>query len=85
MLKSYEQFKFVPLDPVSKRTKGTVKDAQGMTFKTTKGALQVIIDMSQAEESGKAKAELAVNDFAAKGFPTLLPVEKCSPILDKGG
>ncbi len=70
-LKSYEQLKFVPFDPVSKRTEGTVKDAQGKIFKVTKGAPQIIIGMSRVEDSDKTKAEQIINDFAAKGYRTL--------------
>ena len=71
VLKSYEQLKFVPFDPVSKRTEGTVKDAQGKIFTVTKGAPQVIIGMSQVDDAGKIKAEQVINDFAAKGYRTL--------------
>jgi len=71
VLKSYEQLKFVPFDPVNKRTEGTVKDAQGKIFKVTKGAPQVIIGMSRVDDANKTKAEQVINDFAAKGYRTL--------------
>ena len=70
-LKSYEQLKFVPFDPLSKRTEGTVKDAQGKIFKVTKGAPQVIIGMSRVDDADKTKAEQVIDDFAAKGYRTL--------------
>ena len=71
LLKKYNQVKFLPFDPVIKRTEGTIKDAQGKTFKVTKGAPQVILEMSDVGEDTKIKVEEAVNDFAAKGYRTL--------------
>jgi H+-transporting ATPase len=71
VLKSYEQLKFVPFDPVSKRTEGTVKDAQGKIFKVTKGAPQVIIGMSRVKDADKTEAEQIINNFAEKGYRTL--------------
>jgi H+-transporting ATPase len=35
-LKMYNQLKFLPFDPVIKRTEGTIEEAQGKTFKVTK-------------------------------------------------
>ena len=71
MLKMYNQLKFLPFDPVIKRTEGTIEDAQGKTFKVTKGAPQVILGMSDVDDGIKKKVEEAVNDFAAKGYRTL--------------
>jgi H+-transporting ATPase len=70
-LQIYNQIKFLPFDPVIKRTEGTIKDSQGKTFKVTKGAPQVILKMSEVGEDTKIKVEEAVNDFAAKGYRTL--------------
>ncbi|MGW8322497.1 MAG: plasma-membrane proton-efflux P-type ATPase, partial [Thermodesulfobacteriota bacterium] len=71
LLEAYEPLKFVPFDPVSKRTEGTVKDAQGGIFKFAKGAPQVILGMSRVSDADKKRAEQVVNDFAAKGYRTL--------------
>jgi H+-transporting ATPase len=71
LLNSYEQLKFVPFDPVGKRTEAAIKDARGKTFKVTKGAPQVIIGLAQVDPDTRAKAEQAINDFAAKGYRTL--------------
>jgi H+-transporting ATPase len=71
MLQMYNQVKFLPFDPVIKRTEGTIKDAQGRTFKVTKGAPQVILGMSDVDTDTQKKAEEAVNNFAAKGYRTL--------------
>ena len=71
MLAPYQQLKFVPFDPVGKRTEATVKDSAGHSFMVTKGAPQVILDMSHIDADTRAKAEQAVNAFAAKGYRTL--------------
>jgi len=70
-LKPYEQLKFVPFDPVGKRTEATIKGTQNQTFKVTKGAPQVILGLAQVDPDTMAKADQAINDFAAKGYRTL--------------
>ena len=47
-LDGYQVTKFVPFDPVGKRTEGDVTDAQGKALRFTKGAPQVIIELVQA-------------------------------------
>jgi len=70
-LEGFKQEKFVPFDPVNKRTLATVVGPQGERFYVTKGAPQVILSMSQVEETLKAKVEEKVNDFASRGYRTL--------------
>ena len=70
-LSSYKQDKFVPFDPVHKRTTATVTDDQGKTFQVTKGAPQVIIDLCKLDQATKDKADKTVNELAAKGLRTL--------------
>ncbi len=70
-LKSYQLVHFQPFDPVHKRTEALVKAADGTTFKTSKGAPQVILQMSaNAAQVGPA-VEKAVNEFAARGYRSL--------------
>jgi H+-transporting ATPase len=71
VLSSYKQLNFVPFDPVHKRTEATLQDGQGKSFRTTKGAPQVILDMCEADKAVRAKAEGAISDLAAKGYRTL--------------
>jgi H+-transporting ATPase len=71
MLRSYQQLAFVPFDPVSKRAEATIKDAQGKTFRVTKGAPQVILNLAHLDAASQEKAEQIVNEFAAKGYRTL--------------
>ena len=45
-LKGYDVVHFQPFDPVHKRTEATVKGKDGKTFKVTKGAPQVILELA---------------------------------------
>ena len=45
-LKDYKMVHFQPFDPVHKRTEATVKGKDGKEFKVTKGAPQVILELS---------------------------------------
>ena len=70
-LKGFKVTHFLPFDPVHKRTEATVKVSGGKEFKVTKGAPQVILELST--NSGKVKSEVdnAVNEFASRGFRSL--------------
>jgi len=70
-MQAYAQEKFVPFDPVHKRTEATVKDSQGKTFKVTKGAPQVIMELCHLEGDVEAKSKQAVDELASKGYRTL--------------
>ena len=70
-LKGYQVVHFQPFDPVHKRTEATVKAKDGKTFKVTKGAPQVILELSANAGQVKPAVEKAVNEFAARGFRSL--------------
>jgi H+-transporting ATPase len=70
-LKGYPVVHFQPFDPVHKRTEATVKGTDGKEFKVTKGAPQVILELSANAGQVKPAAEKAVNEFAARGFRSL--------------
>ncbi|MGH2638227.1 MAG: HAD-IC family P-type ATPase, partial [Rhabdochlamydiaceae bacterium] len=70
-LKNYQMVHFQPFDPVHKRTEATVKTSDGTTFKVTKGAPQVILELSVNGEQIKPAVEKAINAFAARGFRSL--------------
>ncbi|MGO8753166.1 MAG: plasma-membrane proton-efflux P-type ATPase [Thermoguttaceae bacterium] len=70
-LKAYEVVHFQPFDPVHKRTEATAKAKDGKTFKVTKGAPQVILQLSANAGQVKPAVEKAVNEFAARGFRSL--------------
>jgi H+-transporting ATPase len=70
-LKGYEVVHFQPFDPVHKRTEATVKTADGKTFKVTKGAPQVILDLAANAVQVKPAVEKGIDEFAARGFRSL--------------
>ena len=70
-LKGYQVVHFQPFDPVHKRTEATVKGADGKEFKVTKGAPQVILELSANAGEVKPAVDKAVNAFAARGFRSL--------------
>ena len=70
-LQGYQVVHFQPFDAVHKRTEGTVKAADGKTFKVTKGAPQVILALSANAGQVKPAVDKAVNEFAARGFRSL--------------
>ena len=70
-LKGYQVVHFQPFDPVHKRTEATVKREDGKTFKVTKGAPQVILELAADTPKVNSSVEKAVNEFASHGFRSL--------------
>jgi len=70
-LKNFQAVHFVPFDPVHKRTEATVKDKDGTELKVTKGAPQVILELSANAAQVKAAVDGAVDEFATRGFRSL--------------
>src|SRR5438067_1399138 len=68
IVKGYQQEKYVPFDPVDKRTEATIKDASGKIFRVTKGAPQVILGLAKLFGADLEKAQQAVNGFASRGY-----------------
>ncbi|MDQ5986903.1 MAG: H+-transporting ATPase [Syntrophus sp. SKADARSKE-3] len=71
VLSGYQVIHFQPFDPVHKRTEATIKTADGQAFKVTKGAPQVIMELSANSGQVKTAVEKAVDEFAARGFRSL--------------
>ncbi len=69
--KDYALKKFIPFDPVRKRTEAVISLDDGSELVVTKGAPQVIIELSDEREFDKEKAYEKVEEFASKGFRTL--------------
>jgi H+-transporting ATPase len=69
-LKAYSLEKFIPFDPVSKRTESVLIQGN-KTIQVTKGAPQVIIEMCDDKAFDKKAAYAQVESFAEKGFRTL--------------
>ena len=70
-LKDYQAVHFMPFDAVHKRTEATVKGKDGKEFKVTKGAPQVILELSSNAAQIKPAVDKAVNEFASRGFRSL--------------
>jgi H+-transporting ATPase len=70
-LSSYSILKFKPFDPVSKRTEAEVKDADGTSFKVSKGAPQVILSLVADKDKITDEINKYVDDFAATGYRAL--------------
>jgi H+-transporting ATPase len=70
-LARYRQQKFVPFDPVGKRTEALIADEAGRTFSVSKGAPQVILAMAQPDPQLKQQVQAQVERFAAQGDRTL--------------
>lgn len=68
-LTAYQQVKFTPFDPVSKRTEAIVKSGD-KTFSVTKGASQVILGLC-GDQINEEEIQQKVESFANKGFRTL--------------
>jgi len=76
-LDKVEQLAYMPFDPIVKRTEGTVRE-NGQTFKTTKGAPHVLLnvvksttkDLAAFEEINK-RVELEVFNLGARGVRSL--------------
>jgi H+-transporting ATPase len=66
-IKTYHMKKFIPFDPVHKRTEGVYDNL----FIYAKGASQVIIEECDEKEFDKKAAYKEVENFAEKGFRTL--------------
>ncbi len=70
-LNDYQAIHFQPFDPVHKRTEASIKAADGKQFKVTKGAPQVILELSANAGEVKSAVDKAVDAFAARGFRSL--------------
>jgi H+-transporting ATPase len=70
-LDAFESLDFTPFDPVNKRTEATLRDKDGRTFKVTKGAPQVVMDLARLSSQDRTRAEQSVDELARKGQRTL--------------
>lgn len=67
---SWKQASFTPFDPISKRTEASV-EREGEQFVVTKGATQVLLGMTELDESKTREINQRVDELAAKGYRTL--------------
>ncbi|WP_244594668.1 plasma-membrane proton-efflux P-type ATPase [Methylosinus sporium] len=70
-LRAYSMTKFIPFDPVAKRTQATVTDAQGKSIIVSKGAPQAIVDLVHADADIAQRVKRIVDELAEKGSRSL--------------
>ena len=70
-LATYRQLRYMPFDPVGKRTQATVSTPEGKTQLVSKGAPQVIAALTKLDEAGEAKVKQVVEDLGNKGYRAL--------------
>ncbi|WP_457593090.1 plasma-membrane proton-efflux P-type ATPase [Hydrogenimonas sp.] len=70
MLQRCHVEKFIPFDPVKKRTEAVVSGEE-CNLVATKGAPQVILSLCKIDEAMRREAEERIYSFAEKGFRTL--------------
>jgi H+-transporting ATPase len=71
ILKTYQQEKFIPFDPVRKRTEAKIQDKHKKVFKVSKGAPQVILELCHLNKKERGRVEKMIRDLASKGYRTL--------------
>lgn len=68
---NFTQKRFVPFDPVSKRTEAEIIDSEGDNFTVSKGAPQIILALCGMEKETSKQIVEAIDTFAKKGYRTL--------------
>ncbi len=67
----YRQAKFVPFDPVHKRTEAVIEGQDKKTFSVTKGAPQTVLALCQPPPELADKVNAKVDEFARQGYRSL--------------
>jgi len=70
-LNNYQATRFLPFDPVIKRTEATISTGDGQEFKVTKGAPQVILALVPNQSEIEASVNQIIDNFAKRGFRAL--------------
>jgi H+-transporting ATPase len=70
-LKRYAVVDFKPFDPISKRTEATVESNDGLRFRVSKGAPQVVLSLVSEKAEIENKVDDIINKFASKGHRAL--------------
>lgn len=72
LTEEYEQMRFIPFDPVSKKSQALVKrKSDGKLFKVCKGAPQVMLNHVSNREHVEEKVHAMINEFAERGYRAL--------------
>ncbi|RNF26295.1 P-ATPase family transporter: proton [Trypanosoma conorhini] len=67
----YTQLEFVPFDPRIKRTEATLRGPDGLVFKVTKGAPNVVLQLVHNRDAIKAQVEGIIEDLGRRGVRCL--------------
>ena len=70
--------KFLPFDPVSKRTEATMVSKDGLEYKFSKGAPQAIVDLCDLDEDTSKRVNKSIDELANRGYRALA-VAKLDP------
>ena len=70
VLKACSLMKFIPFDPIRKRTEATIQEGD-KTFKVAKGAPQVILQLCVMDDATHDRVQESVDELAGRGFRTL--------------
>ncbi len=71
LLKAYTQTHITPFDPVHKRVEAEIQSKDGGRFTVSKGAPQVMLDLTKPSAELRRTVEHQVDEFAGKGYRTL--------------
>ncbi|MEC4880797.1 MAG: plasma-membrane proton-efflux P-type ATPase [Scytonema sp. PMC 1070.18] len=71
LLTRYQVTRFLPFDPVIKRTEATISTGDHQEFKVSKGAPQVILALDAHSSSIEESVNKTIDDFAKRGFRAL--------------
>jgi H+-transporting ATPase len=71
VVNAFQQHKFSPFDPISKRTEASIEGPDGETFKVSKGAPQVILELCGVTGERRKRVERLIDDAAGAGYRTL--------------
>eukprot|EP00698_Gefionella_okellyi_P018178 TRINITY_DN5423_c0_g1_i4.p1 TRINITY_DN5423_c0_g1~~TRINITY_DN5423_c0_g1_i4.p1 ORF type:complete len:1048 (-),score=300.64 TRINITY_DN5423_c0_g1_i4:18-3161(-) len=88
LLAAYQVVKFVPFDPIGKRTEVELMDPDGRTLKVSKGAPQVILQLCRSSLQPEKYASLErkfkriVDEMAGHGFRAIAVARTRSGYLD---
>ncbi len=78
LAKNYTVTKFVPFDPVRKRTEAVIQTKDGECIVAVKGAPQVVLALSNTDEIDEEQVLDKIEEFAENGFRTLgVAYKKC--------
>lgn len=70
-LERYQIVHFQPFDPTTKRTEAEVRERGRGAFRVTKGAVQVVLALADADPEVQRQVEQAADAFAARGYRSL--------------